>query len=447
MSSVTAWLSDVENLPPPPLLGRKRKPEETTGSRESRRKSNMGTGGRGQRIPLQDAEESTRATTRRSPRREYRPNLPANLPGSSVMETAPSLTPTTSSNRSQSIATSTRSRRSSSPRKTARLIALPEPIAYIDLDPYNAEQRVPAKVLRVIERIGVYMRGHKILPESMREEITQADRLGEFDDLCFDDSGRRDAIGAAPPYVRVDEIRSDTQVCCDNERNVNEAGFNCESQHPIGKLAWRGSVHRTSLRWENITTADITPRSALLPPSAGSRAPDAARVDFAIVLEPSNAMKEALPLLEPLPGTEDASWGPTTMTAVARRPFACVLETKKSGGNSLSAEYQIGIWAYAIFKRLRLLLQDNGVAHEQLPCIPLLISNGERWEIHLAVQDEEHATFFRLSLTKLRENCALGLKVTVYHEFQHDDLAYSKSLSMVLGVSHSLSIVNPKSVY
>ncbi|KAK0268875.1 hypothetical protein LTR54_017517 [Friedmanniomyces endolithicus] len=204
----------------------------------------------------------------------------------------------------------------------------------------------------------------------MREEITQADRLGEFDDLCFDDSGRRDAIGAAPPYVRVDEIRSDTQVCCDNERDVNEAGFNCESQHPIGKLAWR----------------------ALLPPSAGSRAPDAARVDFAIVLEPSNAMKEALPLLEPLPGTEDASWGPTTMTAVARRPFACVLETKKSGGNSLSADYQIGIWAYAIFKRLRLLLQDNGVTHEQLPCIPLLISNGERWEIHLAVQDEKHAT-------------------------------------------------------
>ena len=107
------------------------------------------------------------------------------------------------------------------------------------------------------------------------------------------------------------------------------------------------------------------------------RPPEAARVDYAIVLEPTPQLQAALPFLEPLPGTDDPSWAPTLMADVTHCPFASVIETKKRGGDPQKAEYQLGIWAYAIFNRLRLLLEANRRPEQPLPCLPLFMVEGE----------------------------------------------------------------------
>lgn len=122
------------------------------------------------------------------------------------------------------------------------------------------------------------------------------------------------------------------------------------------------------------------------------RPPDAARADYAIVLEPTPRLQAALPFLEPLPGAVDPSWAPTLTADVIHCPFASVIETKKDGGEPQKAEYQLGIWAYTIFKRLRLLLEANGQAQQPLPCLPLFMVEGERWDFYIAFQGADART-------------------------------------------------------
>jgi len=61
------------------------------------------------------------------------------------------------------------------------------------------------------------------------------------------------------------------------------------------------------------------------------RPPDAARVDYAIFLEPSPELQAALASLESLPGTDDPSWAPTLMTDVIHCLFLLVIEAKEAG--------------------------------------------------------------------------------------------------------------------
>lgn len=168
---------------------------------------------------------------------------------------------------------------------------------------------------------------------------------------------------------------------------------------PIGQLACRYSADAAHVRWQNVKTADIAPRACLLPAPIAMRPPEAARVDYATVLEPNPRLHAALPFLEPLPGTDDPSWAPTLTADMIHCPFASVIKTKMSGGDPRKAEYQLGIWAYAMFKRLRLLLEAKGQAQQPLPCLPLFMVEGETWDFQIGSQGADARTVQWLMLS------------------------------------------------
>lgn len=211
------------------------------------------------------------------------------------------------------------------------------------------------------------------------------------DDNCFDNSGKRQELGHTPPLARVEEIRQDTARCNDR-KTASEEVWNDVSHVPIGQLACRYSVNVSHVRWQNVKTADVAPRTALLPVTIVARPPEAARVDYALILEPSHQLQAALPVLEPLPGADGPSWAPILMAVVVHCPFASVIETKKSGGDPRAGEYQIEIWVYAMFERLRLLLDANGEPDDPLPCLPLFIAEGETCEFYIASQGPDKRT-------------------------------------------------------
>lgn len=345
--------------------------------------------GRGQaneRVPLNDTTSNALRLPRRSSRRRNGRESPREESSTGPLQNAPELASTSSRH-----SATTRSR-SSSPRKLTTLAALPDPIVYVNQDPYTEEPRPPAHVQDMWDRVRDYAHGRRILPREMQEEVQSDDRRREFGgDSCFDDSGERQELGEAPPLTRVEEIRLDT-TRCKNRKTASEDVWNDVSHVPIGQLACRYSVDAAHVRWQNVKTADIAPRASLLPAPIAMRPPEAARIDYAIVLEPTPRLQAALPFLEPLPGTDDPSWAPTLQADVIHCPFASVIETKKSGGDPQKAEYQLGIWAYAIFKRLRLLLEANGQAQQPLPCLPLFMVEGETWVFYIASQGADSRT-------------------------------------------------------
>jgi len=342
-----------------------------------------------ERVPLNDTTPNTTFLPRRSSRNRSGQTSPREEASSSgPLQNAPELAYPVSR---QSTTASTRSR-SSSPRKLTTLAALPDPITYVKQDPYSGEPRPPAHVQKMWNCVKDYAKGQGIIPQEMKEEVQQADLLGEFqDEGCFDASGKRQGLGDTPSFLRIEEIRQDT-TRCKNRKTASEEVWNDMSHVPIGKLACRSSAHARHVRWQNVKMADIAPRTALLPATIVMRPPEAARVDYAIVLEPSPQLQAALPFLEPLLGADDPSWAPTLMADVIHCPFVSVIETKKSGGDPQKAEYQIGIWAFAMFKRLRLLLEANGEPDEPLPCLPLFIAEGDSWEFYIASQGDDKKT-------------------------------------------------------
>lgn len=411
-SAVTTWLLGVENQEPfQSSQGQKRKAEATaTSPRKRFAKGHRDVGrsnravrvrampaskGRGrvradERIPLNDTTPNALRLPRRSSRRRGGRESPHKeheaLTG--PLQNVPEL-PATSSRHST---TTSAQSRSTSPRKLTTLAALPDPIVYVKQDPYSGEPQPPAHVQDMWDRVKDYARGRRLLPRAMQEEVQRDDRRDEFGhDCCFDDSGVRQELGEAPPLTRVEEIRQDT-TRCKNRKTASEDVWNDVSHVPIGQLACRYSADAAHVRWQNVKSEDIAPRACLLPTLIAMRPPDAARADYAIVLEPTPRLKAALPFLEPLPGADDPSWAPTLTADVIHCPFASVMETKKDGGDPQKAEYQLGIWAYAIFKRLRLLLEANGQAQQPLPCLPLFMVEGERWDFYIASQGADAKT-------------------------------------------------------
>ena len=136
-------------------------------------------------------------------------------------------------------------------RAIASLAALPEPITYVEVSPYDDTADPPPAVSHMLEQVAPFANGEGVIPVDMQEGLRKAAKPGEFrHDYHFDTTDQRLSLGTAPPLARVDEICYDTRLC--SQRWVHEAAWNCESQHPIGKLAWRYSRYKKNTRWENM---------------------------------------------------------------------------------------------------------------------------------------------------------------------------------------------------
>ncbi|KAK5108704.1 hypothetical protein LTR85_004262 [Meristemomyces frigidus] len=410
VSSIENWLEEVENLPPESSFGGglKRKRDLTAGpskrvllkrpmqdhtERQSRAGEPRARGRNVRRGRARNTVEAT-ATPRRSKRShatddnddlEVTPRAASSL----HMATVPNLRPPSTSKSRGSLSSSARTR-SSSPHKVSALSGLPEPIKIVKINPYE-DNSLSSAVQELVTQVSEYAGGYGVLPAGLQSSLRAADLRNEFrrGDI-FDGSGQRERLGEPLGLDLVDQICGDTRDCM--ERQQHEAAWNCESHVPIGREAWRRSSHRKTTRFDNITPADISPKT-LLPSLTTGEPLESKRVDFAITLRPSDRMKEGFRVLEPLRGTIYKSWNQSTLHTIADSPLAVSIETKKAGENREKAEYQLSIWVHAQFKRLRILLQGSGRPEgTALPALPLIIVQGAQWEFFVATQDAQGDT-------------------------------------------------------
>lgn len=78
------------------------------------------------------------------------------------------------------------------------------------------------------------------------------------------------------------------------------------------------------------------------------------------------------------------TWNPTAHDPISRFPIAVLIETKRSGGDRQKAEYQVGIWASALFARFRQLFRVAGTTPSAMVALPLLVVDGSSWTFLVA---------------------------------------------------------------
>ena len=115
-------------------------------------------------------------------------------------------------------------------------------------------------------------------------------------------------------------------------------------------------------------------------------------VDFAIVLEPSKRLRQGFKNMDPVRESRDVSYNQTTDSTIVNRPLAVSIETKRGGGDIDQGLVQLSTWTAAQYRRLELLAEARGPKAARsidMPILPLLLVDGEKWTLYAASQGEE----------------------------------------------------------
>jgi hypothetical protein len=99
-------------------------------------------------------------------------------------------------------------------------------------------------------------------------------------------------------------------------------------------------------------------------------------VDFALVLEDSDALRAAAARLPINADKGVFSFNHTTHSSLLRRPIAVSIETKRQGEHFQDTLDQLGVWTSAHFARLTELLTAAGRSHVRPPMLPCLVAQG-----------------------------------------------------------------------
>jgi hypothetical protein len=162
------------------------------------------------------------------------------------------------------------------------------------------------------------------------------------------------------------------------------------------------------------TSARISPPS-LIPPGRAGVSLNAKMVDFAIHIEPSNHMQDAIHTLAQQ-SSEPFSANHTSYAPLRSRPIGISIETKLTGEKWEDAMIQIEIWAAAHFTKLEELVRDaarnndlskaeaeededssgEGGAEDYspatLPFLPFVVVQGHDWNFLAATRDKGKRT-------------------------------------------------------
>ena len=119
-------------------------------------------------------------------------------------------------------------------------------------------------------------------------------------------------------------------------------------------------------------------------------------VDFAIVLQPSERLDEGFKNLEPLNGSNTASYNQPTDSNIIDRPLAISIETKTEGAGFDAGLLQLSMWTSAQYKRLELLAEARGKDADSfaMPVLPLLLVQGTTWTLYAASHDAKGSVSF-----------------------------------------------------
>lgn len=108
-------------------------------------------------------------------------------------------------------------------------------------------------------------------------------------------------------------------------------------------------------------------------------------IDFVFFLEPSNITERAFGDL-PWETNHGHGFNHTLYDPIANRPIAISMETKREGEGQTTGWAQLEIWVAAHFNRLQ-EIDCHGT--EDLPFLPLLLTQGPVWSLLFAHRQRE----------------------------------------------------------
>ncbi|THY06935.1 hypothetical protein D6D01_09836 [Aureobasidium pullulans] len=251
----------------------------------------------------------------------------------------------------------------SSPSKHAVLSSLIQPITFPVLVKDTVPPNAAAGVRQLYDRLRQFERSQGVFPAAeqhlfAREGIVDPDI--DLPYVYFDNTHYRATLGGVSSLADVDKLVK--RVRKFRELGESEAAWNGYIDTTLFLLAEAASVHQG--RTASTNTGKM--------------------VDFALVLEDSDALRAAAARLPINAGKGVFSFNHTTHSPLLRRPIAVSIETKRQGEHFQDALDQLGVWTSAHFARLTELLTAAGRSHVRPPMLPCLIAQGSDWKFILA---------------------------------------------------------------
>ncbi|KAG9512305.1 hypothetical protein KCV07_g9540, partial [Aureobasidium melanogenum] len=272
----------------------------------------------------------------------------------------------------------------SSPSKRAVLSSLIQPISFPVLVKDAVPPNAAAGVRQLYDRLRQFERSQGVFPAVEKDLFERKGIVDPDIDLpyvFFDNTHYRATLGGVPSLADVDKLVK--RVRQFRELGESEAAWNGYIDTTLFLLAEAASIHQGRTTSTNITTARIGP-SSLIPRTQDNVQIRGKMVDFALVLEDSDALRAAATRLPVNADKGVFSFNHTTHSPLLRRPIAVSIETKRQGEHFQDALDQLGVWTSAHFARLTELLTAAGRSHVRPPMLPCLVAQGSDWKFILA---------------------------------------------------------------
>ncbi|THV91991.1 hypothetical protein D6D27_05160 [Aureobasidium pullulans] len=327
---------------------------------------------------MADTEAVDEANAEQTPRAPRLTNL--NILSTAASPALPSTTTTSDSGATKRSHWCSRS----SPSKRPVLSSLIQPIMFPVLVKDTVPPNAAAGVRQLYDRLQQFGRSQGVFPAA-EKHIFESEGIADPDiDLpyvYFDNTHYRATLGGVPSLADVDKLVKRAR----NFRGLgeSEAAWNGYIDTTLFLLAEAASIHQGRTTSTNITTARIGPSSPI-PRTQDNVQIRGKMVDFALVLEDSDALRAAAARLPINAGKGVFSFNHTTHSPQLRRPIAVSIETKRQGERFQDALDQLGVWTSAHFARLTELLTATGRSHVRPPMLPCLVAQGSDWKFILA---------------------------------------------------------------
>ncbi|KAL8910201.1 MAG: hypothetical protein Q9171_004499 [Xanthocarpia ochracea] len=258
-----------------------------------------------------------------------------------------------------------------------------DPVIYSDFATTAAE--IPEEVSTLCEAVQVLADGIAILgfkPDELASLTEPNSGLDPRDRKRFgypwaNNCTERLRIGT---MVSLKEVQGLVRSAISHEdKRSHETVWNEKVHQTVISAALTTSMYAAHLDIANVKTATIEP-----PELADQKLPRRV-VDYAIVLQPNQLIRNAWEALRPVGKAGIKSWNHTTNNDVRSTPIAISIETKAPNKSWTDGKAQIAIWTAALFKRL-VLLQQPGQGRLKIPAMPLLIAQGHDWHFFVVSQ-------------------------------------------------------------
>lgn len=243
-------------------------------------------------------------------------------------------------------------------------------------------------LLRDLERI---QKGSGLIPSYVRDVSKLQPQGRKLEDKYFSawklagEKAARAMEEAVYEWFRVCDLHAAASECQHDQ--LFEAAWNAEVHSTVLRLALQGRRREeTGVWYRDVTTATILESCLHLSPFSTTRT-SGKRVDYAIILEPSEELRPRIK--DKVERSFSTTINHTAQEHIRYKPIAIGIETKRLSQEKLKADQdkqkadeQLLVWVSGHFTRLRQLLSTK--QSQEIPALPLLLVQGHDWKLYMA---------------------------------------------------------------